>query len=80
MGAAAAPALCNSDAICFLLNSPPGPLDVPPLRIGLADAHPQRELVTQASVCEVEVAAPIQRVHEPLVLLISRFQAEAHKV
>ena len=60
------------------------------LSVGLADAEPKREFAIQLGMCEVQVAAAIQPVHQELIGLIlislilismiSRAQPEADEV
>src|SRR5215475_2775013 len=70
----------RSNMASFFLDSFPGSLHVPYRRVGLTNAHPQRELVVQPRVREVEIATSVQGVHQFLILLIARFQTEADKI
>src|SRR5260370_4714372 len=53
---------------------------MPFLRVGLANAKPQRQLPIELRVREVEVATVVQALDDGLVYSVSRFVAETDQV
>src|SRR5260370_38837728 len=53
---------------------------MPFLRVGLANAKPQRQLPIQLRVREEEVATVVQALHDGLVYSVSSFVAETDQV
>src|SRR5208283_37366 len=65
---------------CLLLNPPPSLLDVALCRIGLADTEAQRQVVIESSVRQVQSAALVEAVHQPLIALVPATKSEARQV
>ncbi len=51
-----------------------------PLGVGLADTEPKSQFSIELGMSEVDVAAPIQPVHQELIGLISRAEPEANEI
>ena len=49
-------------------------------RVGLANTESQCQPIIQTRVSQIEVAAPIQSIHQRLIHLIPAFAAKAHQV
>src|SRR5260370_24013385 len=64
----------------FLLDSLPGSFHVASLCVGLANAESEGEFAIELGMCEVEIAAAIQPVHQLLIRRISHAQPEADPV
>src|SRR5258707_13910130 len=64
----------------LLLNALPRVLHVARLRVGLADAEPKSKFPVELGMREIKVAAAVQPIHQELIRLISRTQAEADEV
>ncbi len=50
------------------------------LRVGLAHAEPQGKFSTQLGVCEKEIAAAIEAIHDGLIGGVSSFMAKADQI
>src|SRR5579872_798888 len=64
----------------FFLNSAPGLLDVSFHCVRLAYTESQREAIIQTRVCQVEIPATVQSIHQRLIHFVPAFVAKANQV